>query len=96
MERTIISHDIERGVAVIRFSNGSVSTTQTYITKMLVPGTMKVLADLGMDFDEAAQLRAIDYLTRNMQAMADSGSFQGDPAVPAPVEEPAIEPEDEA
>lgn len=78
MEKQIIDHDIINGTARITFTHEGVSRTDDYNLWALIPGTAKVFADLGLPFDEAAQLRAIDYLERNLIPSFASGNVRGD------------------
>jgi len=77
--RDILYHDVEAGVAVIQFSHAGVVHTDRYELAMLVPGTLKVFADLNLPYDEAAQLRSIDYLQKNMEALMEAGAVPNDP-----------------
>lgn len=79
MEREILYHDVENAIAIIRFTHNGISHSDKYRLIHLVPGTEKVYADLGMEFDEAAQIRAIDYLEKNLIPMFESGQIMGDP-----------------
>ena len=71
MERTIEHHDVAAATARITFTQDGKSHTADYDLWCLIPGTRKVFADLGMPFDEAAQLAAIDYLQRNLTPLSD-------------------------
>lgn len=79
MQREILYHDIENAIAIIRFTHNGISKSDKYSLIHVVPGTEKVYADLGMEFDEASQMRAIDYLEKNLIPMFESGQMMGDP-----------------
>ncbi len=92
MKREILHHDVENATAIIRFTHNGVSQTDNYSLIHLVPGTAKVYADLGMEFDEEAQLRAIEYLQRHLIPVFETGQVHGDPEGSQPIIAEPIEP----
>lgn len=69
----ILERNIEAGTVKIRFSHNSITHTQSYDLKMVVPGTDRVLAEYGVPFDETMQQRVIDKLTSQVQRDIEAG-----------------------
>jgi hypothetical protein len=82
MERTIITHDEETAIAVVRFEHNGVTVEETFNLDMVIPGAKKVFEDFGLAFDKAAQLRALDQLTTRIQTMIENGAIQNRPTPP--------------
>lgn len=73
MQVDILSWDKDSGKAKIKFSHNSVEHTDSYDLKLVVPGTDRVLGDLGMSFDETMQQRVIDKITEQVQRDIEAG-----------------------
>lgn len=82
----VYMHDVENAVAVIQVKSGDVVYTDTYDLRRVYPGTIQVLAMLGLELTEEAQLRAIEYVAGSVATQISQGNFPGDP-VPNPVVE---------
>ena len=76
MQVDILSWNKETGKAKIAFSHNAVVHTDTYDLKLVVPGTEKLLGELGVDFDEAMQQRVIDKLTENVRLDIEAGRIK--------------------
>jgi hypothetical protein len=90
----VYMHDVENAVAIIQVRSGETVYTDTYDLTRVYPGTIQVLALLGLELTEEAQLRAIDYVAAQVGAQLAEGGIPGDP-VPNPIveNEPPAEPE---
>lgn len=75
----VISHDKAEGTALIKFSHNDVVFTQQYDLKMVIPGTVHVLAGYGMEFTEAMQQTVIDRLIAQVQRDIEAGVIQNRP-----------------
>lgn len=73
MQVEVLSWDKSIGKAKIRFSHNDVVHTDNYDLKLVVPGTERLLGELGVDFDEAMQQRVIDKLTAQVQHGIEAG-----------------------
>lgn len=96
MIRTILSHDIEAGVARIRFEHNGVTHEETYKLIQVIPGNAYSLAAMGLSYTEEMQLGTINYLEASMIRSIEAGMTVNPPPafVPEPeVEEPSDEPE---
>lgn len=71
----VISHDVESAIAVARFEHMGVTFEQEFDLGLVIPGTRKVFADLGLLFDEAAQLRALAHLTNVIELGIETGAI---------------------
>jgi hypothetical protein len=76
MQTTIISHDVDNGIAVIRFEQDGIVREDTYDLVHVVPGTTKVLKDENLTFTLEMQLRVIEQLETVMQNNFDSKAVQ--------------------
>lgn len=90
MERTIISHDTETGVARIRFEHNGVTVENDYELIHVIPGTKLVFQSMGLEFDAETQDRVIERLTAMIQQGIEEGAILNPP--PADPVEPAEEP----
>ena len=73
MQVEMLSWDKTTGKAQIKFSHNDVVHTDNYDLKLVVPGTERLLGELGVDFDETMQQRVIDKLTAQMQRDIEAG-----------------------
>lgn len=85
MERTIINHDIETGVARIRFEHNGIKVENDFRLIDVVPGTRLVFESMGLAFDEEAQGRVIDRLTSMIQQGIEEGAILNPPPDDEPV-----------
>ena len=96
MERTIISHDVASAKARVRFEHNGVKVEDDVDLKLVVPGSMRIFGEMGIEFTEEYQLRALDKLTDNVQRQIEDGVITNppEPQTPAYEEAPAsVEPE---
>lgn len=94
MERTVLSHDVGSGIALIRFVHNDVTIEQEFNLKLVVPGSQHIFEQMGIAFTEAHQLTALDKLTEILTFQIDSGAVTNPPGYEAPipvVEEPTEE-----
>lgn len=87
MKRTIISHDVDTGVAEVTFEHGGITLTETLDLKKVVPGSEYIFSQMEIDFDETYQLKALDKLTARVQEQIDNGTL----TVPKTPETPKYE-----
>lgn len=87
MERTIISHDTETGVARIRFEHNGVTVENDFNLIDVIPGTRMVFQSMGLEFDAETQERVIERLTAMIQQGIEEGAILNPPPV-EPAEEP--------
>lgn len=73
MKVTIVSHDNATGMARVKFEHKDVVHEDDYNLKLVIPGSTKIFDEMGMEFDETHQLRALDRLTATIEAQIDSG-----------------------
>lgn len=79
MIRTILSHDTATTLARVRFEHAGVTLEQDIQCDMILPGTRKIFADFGVEFDEAKQLVALDKLTAQIERQIDAGEITNPP-----------------
>ena len=80
MNVEILSHNVETGDARIRFSHLDVVHESDYNLKLVIPGSQRLLADLGMEFTEELQLKTLENLTTWITRDIESGALKN-PAV---------------
>lgn len=85
MERTIISHDTETGVARIRFEHNGVKVENDFNLIDVIPGTRMVFQSMGLEFDEETQERVIERLTAMIQQGIEEGAILNPPPDDEPV-----------
>lgn len=73
MQVEVLSWNKETGKARLKFSHNDVVHADSYDLKLVVPGTERLLGELGVDFDETMQQRVIDKLTAQMQRDIEAG-----------------------
>ena len=73
MQVEIISKNENTGVFRFKFSHNDVVHEQDYNLKMVVPGTDRLLNELGLEFDATMQQRVIDKLTAQIQREIEAG-----------------------
>jgi hypothetical protein len=73
MNLEILERDIQAGTAKLRFSHNGVTHTSSYNLKMIVPGTERIFAEYGMEFDAAMQQKVIEKLTALVQREIEDG-----------------------
>lgn len=73
MKTELLEHDVNRGVARIRFSHKDVVHTQTYDLGLVVPGTLRALSESGEQFTLALQKEVIEKLEAQVQREIDAG-----------------------
>lgn len=85
MERTIVSHAIETGIARIRFEHDGVTLEQTYNLWDVIPGTRYIFNAMGItELTEEMQLSAIDTLTASVQRGIEDGIIVNPPVAEVP------------
>jgi hypothetical protein len=82
MKRTIISHDDQTAIAVVRFEHNGVTYEDKFDLGMTIPGARQVFEQLGMPFDKDAQLRSLDQLTARVQNLIELGAIENKPTPP--------------
>lgn len=88
MIRTIISHDVQTKKATVKFEHNDVVFEDTVDLTLVIPGSQMVLAQMGLEFNEEMQLRALDSYTHLIQTQIEAGIIKS----PLPKEEPAPTP----
>ncbi len=73
MQITILEHNLNTGLAKIKFEHNNVTHVENYDLKLVVPGTSMVLKAYGLDFTEEMQQRVIDKLTMQVQNEIETG-----------------------
>ena len=73
MQVDIISKNETTGDFRLKFSHNDVVHEQLYNLKMVVPGTDRLLKELGLEFDATMQQRVIDKLTAQVQREIEAG-----------------------
>lgn len=73
MERKILSHDTKEATATVRFEHKDVVIEQTIDLKMVVPGSMYVFEQMGIEFTKAHQLKALNAYTDTLELQIDQG-----------------------
>ena len=91
MIRTIIEHDVQAKKATVKFEHNGVVHEGTYQLDLIIPQSQVVLAQMGLEFTEELQLRALDSLTHMIEMQIESGAIRN----PLPAEEPAAPPVEE-
>lgn len=76
MQVEVLSWNKETGKARLKFSHNDVVHADSYDLKLVVPGTEKLLGELGVDFDETMQQRVIDKLTENVRLDIEAGRIK--------------------
>lgn len=76
MYTEVLEHDVQSGIAKIRFSHNSVTHTQTYDLGLVVPGTRRALAESGSELTLDIQNKVIEKLTAQIQRDIDAGIIQ--------------------
>ena len=79
MKVTILERDVDAGTAKLKFEHNDVVFTQSYNLKLVVPGTDRVLAQLGLEFTEDMQQTVIDRLTTTVTREIDEGIIRNPP-----------------
>jgi hypothetical protein len=74
MNRTIISHDTDKGIARIRFDQDGVVHEDTYDLVKVIPGTELTLKRQNVAFTVDIQNNVIDKLASWMQKKFDSNT----------------------
>ena len=95
MITTIISHDLETATARIRFEHQDVTLEDNYNLRFVIPGTDYIFAQMGIDFLEEYQVKAIEKLEASIQAQIENGSITMPPVAEAPEYSPPPEPVEE-
>ena len=75
MNVKIITHDETTGKARIKFSHNDVVHETDYNLKLVIPGSEKLLAELGQEFTKDIQLKALDTLTKWVKRDIESGAI---------------------
>jgi len=73
MQVEILEQNTETGMTKMRFSHNGVTHTAIYNLKMIVPGTERILAEYGMEFDDAMRQKVIEKLTALIQREIEDG-----------------------
>lgn len=76
MNVEILSHNVATGEARVRFSHMDVVHEETYDLTLVIPGSKKIFADLGQEFTEEFQLKALDRLSEWVKRDIEAGVFQ--------------------
>lgn len=76
MHTEVLEHDVQTGIAKIRFSHNGVTHTQTYDLGLVVPGTRRALAESGSELTLDIQNTVIEKLTAQIQRDIDAGIIQ--------------------
>jgi hypothetical protein len=76
MYTEVLEHDIQSGIAKIRFSHNRVTHTQTYDLGLVVPGTRRALAEAGSELTPEIQDRVIEKLSAQVQRDIEAGIIQ--------------------
>lgn len=79
MKVTVLERDVDVGTAKLKFEHNDVVFTQSYDLKLVVPGTDRVLAQLGLEFTEDMQQTVIDRLTATVTREIDEGIIRNPP-----------------
>ena len=100
MIKTIISHDVENAIAVIRFEHMDVTYQDTFDLKLVIPSSERIFEELGMPFDAEVQGRVIDRLEVVITSQIESGAIrnpppEGDGSLGPLPEAPPMEEEDD-
>jgi len=80
MKRTIVSHDTDTGIAVIKFEHNDVSYEDTFDLKKVIPGSDHILNEMGIEFTKKHQQTVIDKLTDKVQSHIEAGIITNPPA----------------
>lgn len=76
MQRKINSHDKEKGIVDVTFEHTGVIITQQLSLKELRPGAKAILEQMGIEFDEALQMKELDKYTQLLQTQIDNGEYR--------------------
>ncbi len=79
MERALLFHDVETGLARVRFEHNGVTLEQNYNLKLVVPGSVNIFNEMGIEFDEEHQLKALDKLTEYIEFQIEDGTIKNPP-----------------
>jgi hypothetical protein len=105
MDVEVISHDVANAKAEIKFIHNGVTHQEIYDLDMVIPSTKQVFASLGMEFDSAAQAKAIEHQTEVVKRLIEAGYLKNKLPLVEPIPEesgkpvvntadlPAVEPE---
>lgn len=95
MERTIITHNIETGIAVILFDHNGVTLEQTYNLWDVIPGTRYIFNAMGIgELTEEMQNSAIETLTASVQRGIEDGMIVNPLVAEVPEYQAPPEPEE--
>lgn len=89
MNRTILSHDVDKATAKVRFEHNGVITEQEIDLARVIPGSTYVMEQMGISFTEEYQLKTLDKFTDTIQSYIEQGIITNPPEeeVIVPVEE---------
>lgn len=73
MQTEILSHDVQEGLAQIRFSHRGVTHTQNYDLGLVVPGTRQALAKEGKEFTLEMQQAVIEKIKDQVLREIEAG-----------------------
>ena len=59
MKVTVLAYDENTQIAFLRFEHNGVTLEDRYDLGLVIPGTRRVFADLGMEFDRGKQQAAM-------------------------------------
>jgi len=79
MNVEILKHDVQTAKAKVRFSHLDVVHEDNYDLSLIIPGTKRLLAELGQEFTKELQLKALDKLTEWIQRDIESGALTKKP-----------------
>lgn len=75
MNVEVIEHNVQTGMAKVRFEYQGVVHEDSYNLKMVIPGSERIFNELGQEFTEEFQLKALDRLTGWIKNDIEAGTF---------------------
>jgi hypothetical protein len=79
MKRTIVSHDTNTGIAIIKFEHNDVTFEDSFDLKKVIPGSEHILNEMGIEFTKKHQQTVIDKLTTTVQSHIEAGVIKNSP-----------------
>lgn len=73
MKSSIISHDVVKASAKVRIEYKDIIVEQDVDLTKVIPGSMYVLEQMGIEFSKEHQLKAVDAFAANIQSLIDNG-----------------------
>lgn len=79
MDYKVIAHDTKTAIATVEMSHNGVQLEHQIDLKMVIPGSMRVLEEMGIEFNKTHQLKALARYVETITLQIDQGVITNPP-----------------